>query len=516
MSKIRLSQRLITLTQTVFWLAIVVSAILMGLRLYSALSFFQPLHGMTRGVEFEPLYSTWRYIQDLPVYVSQREIPFIASFYNWLTYAFYGEIAAFVQAGLQLDDTWIPTLTRTTSFVGCVVGTAMLALVLMQSGRQRLVPIYAWGFAGFFFLGPLLGFWAMATGPDIWPLVIAAATLAFYQRVGARAPLVGVIVVCLASYAGWAFKQNYLFIPAVFGSYFLLIGAWGRALTLALVVPVLIGVTVWLGSPDYARLLHFGGTAVSFSVANIVRNASNFGIKFLPLIVLSVLWVWLQRSHWLRWSHWQVGLRDNPGLSMGVIGIVIAGVVGTLTSGMVGASENHYFWVALFLTIVGHDGFGRLIARARVGTQVWSLAAVSVGWGILIAAVMMVLTGQQGMSSVRPAHQALMQAQRCLKDLPTPVYVANPYLALPWHVPSPDLSPGPFVTYYNYPTDREAGLEMEAGGIGGLIEQGYFKTLVLPTAVDSFDGGALTLYVKQRQCEGYDVYRLVAQPGGGS
>ena len=44
------SQRLIMLTQTVFWLAIAASAVLMGLRLYSAVSFFQPLHGMTRGV----------------------------------------------------------------------------------------------------------------------------------------------------------------------------------------------------------------------------------------------------------------------------------------------------------------------------------------------------------------------------------------------------------------------------------------------------------------------------------
>ena len=282
--------------------------------------------------------------------------------------------------------------------------------------------------------------------------------------------------------------------------------------TLALVVPALIALTVWLGSPEYARLLHFGGTAVSFSVANVVRNASNFGVKFLPLIVLSLVWVWLQRADWLRWSQWRAGLRDNPALSMGVIGIVIAGFVGTFTSGMVGASENHYFWVALFLTIVGHDGFGRVIERARTGTQVWPLATVGVSWGVLIAAVMMVLVGLQGTYSVRPAHQVLMQTQQCLKDLPTPIYIANPYLALPWH----NLSSEPFVTYYNYPTDRKAGLEMEAGGIGGLIEQGYFKTLVLPADVDSFDGGALTLYVKQRQCEGYDVYRLAARPGGGS
>ena len=504
--------RVIILIKIVFWLAMIVSALLMGLRLHSAISFFEPLHGMTRGVEFEPLYSTWRYIQDLPIYVPQREIPFIASFYNWLTYAFYGEIAAFVQGLLQLDDAWIPTLTRTTTFAGCLVGTALMASVLMQTGRQRLSPLYAWAFAAFFFLGPLLGFWAMATGPDIWPLVIAVATLAFYQRVGPRAPILGIIVVCLASYAGWAFKQNYLFIPAVFGSYFLLIGAWWRALTLALVVPALIALTVWLGSPEYARLLHFGGTAVSFSIANIVRNASNFGVKFLPLIVLSLVWIWLQRANWFRWSQWRAGLRNNPGLSMGVIGVVISGVVGTLTSGMVGASENHYFWVALFITIVGHDGFGRVIEGARAGTQVWPLAVVGISWGVLIAAVMMVLTGLQGVYSLRPAHQVLMRTERCLKDLSTPIYIANPYLALPWHVPSPQ----PFVTYYNYPTDRVAGLEMEAGGIGGLIAKGYFKTLVLPADVDSFDGGALTLYVKQRQCEGYDVYTRAMQSGGGS
>ena len=140
------------------------------------------------------------------------------------------------------------------------------------------------------------------------------------------------------------------------------------------------------------------------------------------------------------------------------------------------------------------------------------MTVVGISWGVLIAAMMMVLMGLQGTYSVRPAHQTLMQAEKCLKDLPTPIYIANPYLALPWHIPSPE----PFVTYYNYPTDRAAGLEMEAGGIGGLIEQGYFKTLVLPVDIDSFDGGALTLYVKQRQCEGYDVYKRTDQPDGGS
>ena len=66
----------------------------------------------------------------------------------------------------------------------------------------------------------------------------------------------------------------------------------------------------------------------------------------------------------------------------------------------------------------------------------------------------------------------------------------------------------PFVLHLNYPFDLAAGIEMEGGGIGGLIDQGYFATLALDKGRKGhFDGSELKRYrSRPGDCAGLIIY----------
>ena len=118
--------------------------------------------------------------------------------------------------------------------------------------------------------------------------------------------------------------------------------------------------------------------------------------------------------------------------------------------------------------------------------------------------------GVNGILSVRASHDNLMAMKSCLTDISQPVYVENPYLALPWMVPTDQ----PFVTHFNYYTDRVAGIEKEGGGIGGLMDRGYFATIVLSSnATGRFDGSDLSRYrPRPTACPDVVIYDRIDGP----
>ena len=82
-------------------------------------------------------------------------------------------------------------------------------------------------------------------------------------------------------------------------------------------------------------------------------------------------------------------------------------------------------------------------------------------------------------------------------------------LNLPW------LNPGspPFVIPFNYGLDRAAGRQFEAGGIGGLITAGYFRTLLLPADTrEEYDGGSLRRYKRGEIVNGLIIFRRQVIP----
>ncbi|MDH5747903.1 MAG: hypothetical protein OEY85_01200 [Rhodospirillales bacterium] len=492
-----------------------ISVLLMAARSYYAISFFEPLHGMTRGVEYEPLFSIWKYMTGDTVYTDPQRIPFAASFYNWLFYASYGEVARVILALLALGDEWLPTIARLTSLAASFAGAALTyySLRTVFAVRERSLRLFVVAVSVFLFFGPLVGFFALATGPDMWPLVFNAAAIhLFIRHYGAR-PVFSILLVCLFSYLSWGFKQNFAYTPATVGLFLLLRRDWSGAALLSAVMIAAGILTLFVGGATYARQLYFGGSQVALSLGFFLTNLANFAAKSFPLLAAAaVIGFFFLRSAPFR-EYVRAQYRARPALLIPFLGVAVAGAETVLTSSVVYAAENHYFTVSFFL---GYALAAANIWLWRSGAEAGSVAhgVFAAGWAANIAAVSLVLAGYQGVLSVRPYHNSLIKDRACLTGMSEPVFVSNPYLALPWMVPAKR----PYVVHYNYYMDRRAGIPKEGGGIGGLLDRGHFASIAIPNdSLDRYDGSDLNLYRKRASaCEGYAIYdRRDAREQGG-
>lgn len=485
---------------------------LMLARAHYAVSFTEPLQGQTRGVEYEPLFSIWSYLHGRPVYTDQHAIPFTASFYNWLFYAVYAEVSRAAMALLDLGDAWLPTIARLISLATCAVGAWLTwwSMVRLFEVRERALTMLGAAFAAFIWFGPLIGFFGIAPTPDFLPLAVNVVAIHLFVRLYEGRRLTAILLVCLLSFVCWSFKQNFLYLPAAVGTFLLWRRDWTGCVLLAVLPTAAAVATLLIGGPTFARMVYFAGTSVSFSFDLLVRNVVNFTVKSAPLLAgLAVGFVALARSAKARHAV-IAGFRARPALAVPFIGIFFAGLEGVATSGLNDAAENHLFPLSWFL---GVGVFALIVWTLSAGAlRAASLAVFGAGWLANVAAIGLVFLGIHGVLSVRPYHERIAAARDCLQELPRPVYVYNPYMALPWITPAAQ----PFVVYNAYRKDRATGVEMEAGGIGGLIARGYFGAVVIPPRDNGmFDGAALDAYeLRPEACAGFAVYvRTGAETG---
>ena len=490
--------------------SVLVSLVLMGARIFGAISFNEPLQGMTRGVEYEMMYAIWQYVEGWPVYNDPNRIPFTASYYNWLHYVAYGEVVKAVQALLSLNDVWLPTITRLTTLAGCLAGTWAIfhTAVDLFTIRQPLLRWLTLLFAIFLFLGPLLGFWAIATGPDIWPMVFVVVAVHGFCRFYPNKRIAAILIAALLSYASWSFKQNFLYIPGTIGLFLLIRKDWTGVLGLAALFIGLAVLTFWIGGSEYTRSLLFRGTATNLSWDVFFHNATNAALKFLPVLFVFFTGLGiLMMSDRARRAVIEP-IRARPILMVPYLGVVVSLLEAGPSSAIVNAAENHYFPPAVFLTLASLQMAVHISGEYRFNPVI--AASGVLGWSLNILAVGTVLIGLQGIVSVRPFHEGLMAQKTCLQDITDPFYVTNSYLALPWIIPSAQ----PFVVHFDYWQDVADNIAKEAGGIHGLIRDGYFATVALPedrsgSPLDDLD---LSRYRPSQRgpCQGMITYERIS------
>jgi hypothetical protein len=174
---------------------------------------------------------------------------------------------------------------------------------------------------------------------------------------------------------------------------------------------------------------------------------------------------------------------------------LLAGVASVaLLIGLAGVSkqgaDTHYF---IPVSIVGVI-WGLCLFRTAPD-DTWKVARF-VHWAILIMFGLGIVTGlwpharqatgkiaglfsqptRAGKNETAPAvSQVISQLKQNLHGLPGPVFVTDRACNLPWiQTKAPH-----FVYSFTYALDRKAGGRFERGGIGGLIEEGYFETVVV-------------------------------------
>ncbi len=493
--------------------------VLMAVRGYFAISFSEPLQLTTSGAEYESLFVIWKYLQSEPLYVDQTRIPFAGTYYNWLYYVFYGEIAGAVLNSLSLNDAWLPTVTRLLTLSGAVFGAWVsyrCFLELCRNGNKHGRRL-ALAFAVLLFFGPLMGFWAIATAPDIWALALEVTGVLLFLRHYKSHPFKAILLFCLFAYLAWSFKQIFVFSTGAVGLFLLIRRDWKPLMVLVIAMWSAWGVTLAIGNPDYVNtIVAFGGSSVELARYELVRNLINLAVKIQPvlfIVAVAVVAVVIKPSYgtalWTGFSGNENRIPEQA-FSIAVLGVLITSVLAIPASAKIGASENYYFTLTFFLMLAGLALFR--ISQRQGDRMTWVFAAMSLGWLANLVAVGSVLAGLQGVLSTRYMHDSMTATAECLnrQGLSQSVFISNSYLSLPWMIPARQH----FVIHYNYPMDRASGVAMQGGGVGGLIDDGYFATLVLPAESNNrFDGSELKRYRSRAQiCPGLLIYDRVRAP----
>ena len=259
--------------------------------------------------------------------------------------------------------------------------------------------------------------------------------------------------------------------------------------------------TYLFGTDAYRFSMLGAHQGIVFAIDQGLRNVANFTIKMLPVLLPALVFVWLC----CRQSVLRTKIEKDWELQFLIIAAVCSMGVSLLGSFKVGGAENYFFTPSLILTLLLYKiwklkDIHKLISE--VGVK-WIGISLVVGWVLTGAATASVIAGVNGVISQRPMHVRAMQMAPCLRELPAPVFINDMYLALPWISPSDQH----FLLSFYYHSDRAEGRPFEADGVGGLINQGYFNSLVLEKPVDQFDGASLSSYhLRPETCGSWAVY----------
>jgi hypothetical protein len=484
--------------------------LLMMVRSFYAVSFTIPLQLVTSGAEYESLYVIWKYINGLTVYADHNLIPFAGSFYNWLYYLFYGEISGALLEYLSLEDAWLPTMTRLITLTGTIYGvwiTTRLFWSIPQVSNGFLKKL-ALAFATLIFLGPLVGFFGIATQPDIWGFAFDVTAIYLFLHFYKRRPFIGVVLFCIFAYLAWSFKQIFVFSTGAVGLFLLLRQDWRMLGVITFLSWFGWGITLGLGSPQYIKtVILFGGSTVALDSAHLIKNLSNLLIKIIP-VLLGLFGALLAINFNSKLKNlfkeiWSSLTKNvcNPHIGLSLIGCVVTGIIVIPASAKLLSAENYYFMLSFYLSF-----FLLSILSCAKETIDWPALIswpLGLGWLLQGVAICLVLVGTNGIVSKRHVHEFNSRMQLCLnaKNLRQPLFVADQYLSLPWMIPAKEH----FVIQTNYRFDKPLGIAMEGGGVGGLIDKGYFASIAI--VGNNFDGSNLRQYRNRNEkCGAFTIF----------
>jgi hypothetical protein len=324
------------------------------------------------------------------------------------------------------------------------------------------------------------------------------ATLAFCRYYDSE-PVKAVVVASLLSYLAWSFKQSHIFIAITLGVFLLVRRDWRGVAVVSLLHGAGWGIALLAGSEIYVKMMLLKGMDTTFTATTLGRNVLNLAVKTTPFIAAALAIPLLFRR---RAAAAQNIIADTTML-FALCGFAVSAAIAIPLSGKIGASENYYFSLAFFMVFAG------LAARARLPDSDDAVAPwrglVVLGWLASAAASGSVLTGMQGVISNRGWHDNHVAEARCLRGIAGPVFTFDPYLALPWMTAAEPR----FLLLHSYSRDRAAGRWFERDGVGGLIREGYFASIVLGKGMaPAYDGARLDRYVlTTADCAGLDIYR---------
>lgn len=443
---------------------------------------------VTSGFEEESWFAMWRFAHGQPVFADPTRLPFAGTYFNWLFYGAYGGIAR--PAVAIAGDAAIPSAGRLLSGI-LALGAIGVFLWAFRTLGDGLVTT---AFAAFALLGPLVSWWALTVRPDIGALTFEALGVALVLRAMTDSRRAWFAAAGVAFFVAWSFKQSFVFSLVAAVGCLLVRRAWRDALRLGGVFAALAGAVLILGGTNYRSGIAHTAAVNDFYLAHGLNNVSDLLAKTAPLWILPAVLL-------LRWrSLGRTAHSLSPaGSQLCWIGLATTAALGTTLSCKLGASTNYFFSALPFLVGLNVLGFG------AVRSPVLKLSP----FALALALQLLALTGLAGHVTLARQSAEVARLWSEWRAYPQPRFASLTIFNLPWI--SPD-SP-PLVLAYNYPLQRQAGVEFEHGGVGGMISRGELAALLLPeNEAACFDGATLEHYVAEKRLFGFVFLRRKDSP----
>jgi hypothetical protein len=436
------------------------------------------------GFEEESLLGLWRTVHHQPTFPDPTQPPYAAAYFNWLFY--FGYAVPLRAVVTHWGDPLLPLAARAVTAAGALLGTVLLFRLLRTTPGNRGA---AAALAAFAFTGPLLAWWICTARPDVWALTLEIGGAALLLRPADRRPAWSLAGALVCFYLAWACKQTAVGFLATAVVFLAWRGRWRGAAVLALGSLALWAATLLLLGPAYRAAFHAGVSQGVLDAETGWRNFADAAAKSSPLLLLAIGAGWYARRR-------AAAPPGPPLLVFGAIGAVLTFPLFFAAAFKLGAWSNYYFTPAVMLVLWAHASCSR---------------GGATGWLALTCAAMAALQGVMlgeglGRVTLRSAADQMARRWTVWGAQPEPRFASDTRYNLPWLNPR---SP-PFVLAYNYPLDRAHGRAFANGGIGGLIESGYFASLLLPDRTgDTYDGGSLRRYRRETTVDDMAVYRRI-------
>jgi hypothetical protein len=464
------------------------------------ISLFEPKQAILSGCTGESLHCIWKVIHGEAVYTDMTKMPFSSSYFNWIYYLVYGYGSKSMLALLDLDEIWVPSLAASISLMFTVLGI-IFAAKSYHKLSCTIGSISRWeamAFAVIVFLGPIMVSWNLAQRPDVGALTLEVMGLwAVLKALRSQSRDIPWWIFASLLFAGaWGFR---IINVQVFGGVmlWLLVGRqWRNAILLFLPFTFVAGATFLIGGKEWVENALLGNIICPFGFSHLLYTVklAFFKASYMVIPLIFTIWFGLKGA----WKH-------STTASLWFYILLVSITITVLTALKYGSHQNYWFTVSF--------------ASAGLIAYWWGCKGLDLPETTIMSiralvAVCLIFTGAVQLAylfdvlkTVQKEDQArLMTLRESLLRMPEPIVVRGGYFEnLPW-ITSQDT---PFVYAYTYHLMRNADVPLERNGLGGLVREGYFGTIVYPVeyAHDTpTDGQTLDLYQVSKADAFYRYY----------
>ena len=478
-------------------------------RLYNSFFFLNSAFHTTSGLEEEALLSIWKGASGLKVYSNMFDIPFSASYFNWLFYWFYSSVFFCLSKVFDLEITALPATSRLTTlslnFALLLLFLLLLQKILKTSHCEELQigrPFEKISFGIIAILGPLFGYWSFTSRPDVGAIFFELlgtyfALISLRENKSKRISNFTILYALMASiffYAAWSFKQIYIsgilifFIFMFFQRAYLLL-FYSISISLMLYIA-----TFWTHDSEYFYQLVLSQKSQGLHLNIGLINLAKAILKqpfIIPSVVISII---ISFDKIFQNSSSKHNNKANDESLMFLCSLTLFSFFFSMVaSAKSGASDNYFFQPAIYGSLlVGYILFNHNTQSIGISRPLFKMIGKMINVSIVFNIFILVLTilgiiGKLSPSSLE-SQQTMLELREMLTHTECPAIVLhNRFANLPWINPC---EPN-FVWATTYELDRSLHKNFKTN-IGDLITNQYFKNIILPKEEeDSFDGVSL-------------------------